>query len=84
MPTSDEKSAKNRVHLDLNPGADASPSDREAEIERLLALGVGRVDIGQAGDESWTVLADPEGCAAQPRSQRPSTVARCGTMPSHS
>jgi hypothetical protein len=24
-------------------------------------LGARRVDIGQAGAESWTVLADPEG-----------------------
>jgi Glyoxalase-like domain len=43
--------------LDLTTGAD----DRDAEIERLLRLGARRVDIGQAGDESWTVLADPEG-----------------------
>jgi predicted enzyme related to lactoylglutathione lyase len=61
MPVSDEKTVKNRVHLDLNPGADASPGDREAEIERILALGARRVDIGQSGEESWTVLADPEG-----------------------
>jgi hypothetical protein len=51
---------KNRVHLDLNPGGDAGPEDREAEIVRILALGARRVDIGQTGDESWTVLADPE------------------------
>ena len=61
MPASDEKSVKNRVHLDLNPGGDAGPDDREAEIRRILALGARRVDIGQSGDESWTVLADPEG-----------------------
>jgi predicted enzyme related to lactoylglutathione lyase len=61
MPVTEEKSVKNRVHLDLNPGADASPADREREIERILALGATRVDIGQTGEESWTVLADPEG-----------------------
>jgi predicted enzyme related to lactoylglutathione lyase len=61
MPVTDKKSVKNRIHLDLNPGADADSADREAEIERVVALGGRRVNIGQTGDESWTVLADPEG-----------------------
>jgi predicted enzyme related to lactoylglutathione lyase len=66
MPTPDEKTVKNRLHLDLNPG----PDDREAEIERILGLGARRVDIGQTGAESWTVLADPEGnefCVTRPK-----------------
>jgi len=70
MPGIDQKVVKNRVHLDLNPGADSSPDDREAEIERLVTLGAQRVDIGQTGDESWTVLADPEGnefCVIRPK-----------------
>ena len=60
------KAIKNRVHLDLTTGAD----DRDAEIERLLRLGARRVNIGQTGDESWTVLADPEGnefCVVRPK-----------------
>jgi predicted enzyme related to lactoylglutathione lyase len=57
MPVTDEKIVKNRLHLDLAPDA----ADRDAEIERILALGARRVDIGQTGRESWTVLADPEG-----------------------
>jgi len=57
MPVTDVKTVKNRLHLDLSPG----PGEQEAEIERILALGARRVDIGQTGDESWTVLADPEG-----------------------
>jgi hypothetical protein len=57
MPVTEPKTVKNRVHLDLTTGA----QDRDAEIERLLALGARRVDIGQTGTESWTVLADPEG-----------------------
>jgi len=43
---------------------------QEAEIERILALGARRVDIGQTGAESWTVLADPEGnefCVVRPK-----------------
>jgi len=57
MPVTDVKTVKNRVHLDLTTSGD----DRDDEIERLLALGAHRVDIGQTGAESWTVLADPEG-----------------------
>jgi hypothetical protein len=58
MPVTDTKVAKNRLHLDLAPG---SPAERDAEIERVIALGARLVDIGQTGSESWTVLADPEG-----------------------
>ena len=66
MPVEDVKTVKNRLHFDLNP----DPDDREAEIERILTLGARRVDIGQTGDESWTVLADPEGnefCVVRPK-----------------
>jgi predicted enzyme related to lactoylglutathione lyase len=66
MPATDRKTVKNRLHLDLT----ADPSDRDAEIERVLALGARRVDIGQTGAESWTVLADPEGnefCVVRPK-----------------
>jgi predicted enzyme related to lactoylglutathione lyase len=66
MPTSETKSSKNRLHLDLTTGAE----DRDAEIGRLIGLGARRVDIGQTGQESWTVLADPEGnefCVIRPK-----------------
>ena len=65
-PGKPQKTVKNRVHLDLTTTAD----DRDAEIERLLALGARRVDIGQTGQESWDVLADPEGnefCVVRPK-----------------
>ena len=48
------KTSKNRLHLDFRP------DDRDAEVERLLALGATRADVGQ-GEQSWIVLADPEG-----------------------
>ena len=48
------KSVKNRLHLDLRP------DDQATEVERILALGAKHVDIGQ-GQQSWVVLADPEG-----------------------
>ncbi|AFM18650.1 hypothetical protein Mycch_3925 [Mycolicibacterium chubuense NBB4] len=50
----DDKVVKNRIHFDL------TPDDQHAEVQRLTALGARHVDIGQ-GDESWVVLADPEG-----------------------
>jgi hypothetical protein len=51
----DKKTVKNRVHLDLRP------DDRDAEVARLESMGATRVDIGQSGEETWVVLADPEG-----------------------
>ena len=66
MPVTDPKTVKNRVHLDLTTSA----QDRDQEIGRLLALGARRVDVGQTGAESWTVLADPEGnefCVIRPK-----------------
>jgi hypothetical protein len=50
----EEKASKNRLHLDFRP------EDQEAEVGRLIGLGATRVDIGQ-GDQTWEVLADPEG-----------------------
>ena len=50
------KSVKNRLHIDVNP----RDRDQDEEVERLLALGARRVDIGQ-GEQRWVVLADPEG-----------------------
>lgn len=52
----EEKSVKDRIHIDVNP-VDGSQAD---EVERLIALGATHVDIGQ-GEQSWVVLADPEG-----------------------
>ena len=48
------KVMKNRLHLDFRP------DDRDAEVGRLLALGATHADVGQ-GEQSWIVLADPEG-----------------------
>ena len=57
-PLVDEpKTAKLRLHFDVN----ATDRDQDAELERLLAAGARRADIGQTGEESWVVLADPEG-----------------------
>jgi hypothetical protein len=53
----DPKVVKNRVHLDVAPWA---ADDQRSEVARLRALGATDVDIGQ-GEQTWTVLADPEG-----------------------
>jgi hypothetical protein len=50
----DEKEGKNRLHIDLRP------DDQDAEVARLIALGATPADISQ-GDQTWIVLADPEG-----------------------
>ena len=66
VPSPAPKVAKNRVHLDL---ASSSLEDQAAIVDRLVAAGARRVDIGQ-GDVPWVVLADPEGnelCVLEPR-----------------
>lgn len=50
------KTVKNRLHIDVNP----TDTDQDAEVERLLGLGARRADVGQ-GEQTWVVLADPEG-----------------------
>jgi hypothetical protein len=54
----EEKSIKNRLHIDLAPH---TSQDRDAEIAALIERGATRVDVGQSPDVGWTVLADPEG-----------------------
>ena len=56
-PVPEPKTVKNRLHLDVIP----SGVDQYQELERLLALGATRADVGQGVDVSWVVLADPEG-----------------------
>ena len=51
------KTVKNRLHFDLR----ADGVSTAEELERLLALGARRIDVGQGPDVSWVVLADPEG-----------------------
>ena len=45
---------KNRLHLDF------TPDDQQAEVDRLIGMGARHVDVGQ-GEQTWVVLADPEG-----------------------
>lgn len=54
----EEKSVKNRVHVDLAPH---TSQDRDAEIERLIGMGAKHINVGQTEEDTFTVLADPEG-----------------------
>ena len=55
--TDEPKTGKLRLHFDVN----STDRDQDAELERLLAAGARITDVGQTGEESWHVLADPEG-----------------------
>ncbi|MEU3253722.1 VOC family protein [Streptomyces sp. NPDC006997] len=51
------KTGKNRLHLDLHPGA----GRRADEVERLRGLGASVLrEVKEAGGE-WVVMQDPEG-----------------------
>ena len=56
-PVAEPTPGKVRLHIDVSP----TDRDQDAELERLLGLGAARADVGQTGEESWQVLADPEG-----------------------
>ena len=56
VPVGEAKVGKNRVHLDVNP----TGCDQDEELARLRSLGATEVDVGQ-GEQTWHVLADPEG-----------------------
>jgi hypothetical protein len=60
------KTGKNRLHLDIAPEDDVA---LRTEVDRLVALGATRIDIGQ-GDVDWFVMADPDGnefCVVAPQ-----------------
>jgi predicted enzyme related to lactoylglutathione lyase len=57
VASTEPKTVKNRVHLDL---ATTSAADQAKLVARLRELGATFADVGQ-GDVAWTVMADPEG-----------------------
>ncbi|GAB3144044.1 VOC family protein [Amycolatopsis stemonae] len=64
QPVPEDKSVKNRLHLDLAP----AEGDQRAEVERLVMLGAKVLE--DPPDDPWVVLADPEGnefCVLPPR-----------------
>lgn len=58
LSRSDEpRQGKLPLHIDVN----ATDRDQGAELDRLWELGARPAQVGQTGEESWHVLADPEG-----------------------
>ena len=59
------KTAKNRVHLDVNVGEGLDGDERTAavrdEAERLVALGASVLREIEENGEFWIVMHDPEG-----------------------
>jgi len=63
----DEKTVKNRLHIDLSPGPG---EDQQAAVDALLRRGATLADVGQGAEVGWVVLRDPEGnefCVLSPR-----------------
>jgi predicted enzyme related to lactoylglutathione lyase len=77
LPVPDNKTGKNRVHLDLTT---TSIDDQQETVARLVGLGGCHIDIGQRPEEGHVVLADPEGnefCVIEPGN---SFLANCGRL----
>jgi hypothetical protein len=61
------KTAKNRVHLDVNVGGESgTPAEErrpkvDAAVERLVAAGATLVRATEERGEYWVVMQDPEG-----------------------
>ena len=61
------KTAKNRVHLDINAGGDiaSEPHERkrrvEEHVEELVTAGATRLESFDRHNEFWIVMQDPEG-----------------------
>jgi hypothetical protein len=53
----EEKTVKNRMHLDVRVGAD----EIESVVDSLTARGATFIHKGQQGPHTWFTLADPEG-----------------------
>ena len=65
VPVGASKVTKNRLHLDCRP------DDQTSEVDRLLALGAHRVDVGQsgraAGETCSPIRRANEVCVLAPR-----------------
>jgi hypothetical protein len=60
----EQKTVKNRMHLDLRIGAD----DIDSVVDKLTARAATFLHKGQQGPHTWVTLADPEGnefCVSQ-------------------
>ncbi|MFF2059949.1 VOC family protein [Rhodococcus qingshengii] len=65
QPVTNQKTSKNRLHLDIRP----QHSDQHVEVMRLCAAGAHVADW--AAEDPWIVMSDPEGnefCVLPPQS----------------
>jgi hypothetical protein len=53
----EQKTVKNRMHLDVRVGDD----DLDAVVEKLVARGATVLHHGRQGPSTWVTLADPQG-----------------------
>jgi predicted enzyme related to lactoylglutathione lyase len=71
VPVPEDKTVKNRVHLDLQP----SDCSRDEQVTRALDLGATVVADHREDDGSgWVTMADPEGnefCIERSQAERP-------------
>jgi hypothetical protein len=62
----ESKTAKNRVHLDIDVADPTGSSDErnaaiDAEVARLVDLGATKIAVHGSDHQTWTVMQDPEG-----------------------
>jgi predicted enzyme related to lactoylglutathione lyase len=73
IPVPEGKTAKNRLHLDLEP----TDCTRDEQVERALALGATIIgDFRKPDGTGWVTMGDPEGnefCVERSGSERPSS-----------
>lgn len=76
IPVPEGKTAKNRVHLDLEP----TDVGRDEQVERALALGATvHEDHRKQGGTGWVTLLDPEGnefCIVRAAAERPAPTTK--------
>ena len=76
----EDKSGKNRIHLDLTT---SSIDDQDETVAQLVGLGARHIDVGQSADDAHVVLADPEGnefCIIEPTNNFLATTERLGSI----
>jgi catechol 2,3-dioxygenase-like lactoylglutathione lyase family enzyme len=56
IPTTEPKTGKLRLHVDVN----ATDRDQDGELERLLNLGARQADVGQTGESPGTSWPTPK------------------------
>jgi catechol 2,3-dioxygenase-like lactoylglutathione lyase family enzyme len=77
LPTQEPKTVPNQMHFDLTS---TSLEDQAEKVERAIALGARRIDIGQGPDAAHVVLADPEGNEFDVIEPGNSFLADCGLI----